>query len=529
MSWYKNIINFINQQWGPISYFILFIVFFTFFLLILSIPTFPDPDSFYHIKQSQLIVEQGVITSFPWLQFTILKDSFIDQHFLYHVFLIPFVTLLDPIQGVKLAHVFLSTGFMMLFYWFLRKHNIKFAFIFTLILLVSTPFVFRLALVKAPVASLIFLLLGLYCLFRYKYLTLFFVSFAYVWTYGGFILILIASGVYALVSVFKDWLRPHQEQFFNIVARHSRELKLFFISVFGTMAGIFINPQFPENIKFYWHQLVQIGIVNYQNIIPVGNEWYPYKVDDLAIGSAIVTLLVLVSLILLIIKPKPLTKKLITFFILFIFFLAFTLKSRRYVEYYIPFAILFSAFTMHQYLGDISWSKIRKEVATFFTRFRVVAIILIVYFVISLSVIVVKDMRQLFNDYEQGIPTNRFSGAATWIRENSQPGDIVFHSSWDEFPILFYYNSYNYYIAGLDPTFTYQYDKEIYRIMVDITTGQQQTNVYEDIRDKFNASFVFIEASHEGMEKAINGTPGFKEVYRDEEAIVYEVFKGFNK
>ncbi len=523
MIWYKKITRFLSSNWWYLSYIILLIITFAFFIFFQSVPTFADPDSFYHTKMALLIPEEGVIKSFPWLQFTVLRDSYIDQHFLYHVFLVPFTQIMDPIQGAKLANIFLSVGLVILFYWLLQRYKIKFAYLFTLLLLVTTPFIFRINLIKAPVFSILILLLGLYLIFQYRYLGLFFVSFFYVWAYGGFVLILVFTGIYAVVGLIKDWFFSRRKCISNFIIGHNRELRLFLVSLSGVLAGLVINPYFPQNIIFYWHQLVKIGIVNYQKIIPVGNEWYPYSFIDLTAGSALLTIILLISLVFLFINYKRLSKKTVTLLFIFIFFLLFTLKSRRYVEYYVPFAIIFSAFSLNETLQRIKWRHLWTKFLHFYTKQRVLVTLLIIYFLIAIPSVIIKDIRQTHNDFKGGISLDRFSRASAWLMQNSQEGEIVFHSSWDEFPVLFYFNSKNYYIAGLDPTFSYEYDKELYHKMVDITTGKQRENVYEDIKNNFKASYVFVEKNHDSMNLQIQKSDGFKEVYQDEEATIYEV------
>ena len=275
--------------------------------------------------------------------------------------------------------------------------------------------------------------------------------------------------------------------------------------------------------RFYWHQLVKIGIINYQKVIPVGNEWYPYKFIDLTAGSAIVSIILLISFYLLVVNYKKPSKKLITLFIIFIFFFVFTLKSSRYVEYYVPFALIFGAFALNNYLGRIDWVKLWAIFSSFYMRHRIVTTILIIYFLATLPTVIIKDIRHTYSDLKGGIKIDRFQKASSWLEENSQAGDIVFHSSWDEFPILFYFNSKNYYIAGLDPTFTYEYDKDLYKKMVDITLGNQKENLYEDIKKKFNSSYVLVEKGHTAMNTNIQADDGFKQVYEDEEATVYQV------
>ena len=73
------------------DYLIVFLLALAFFSFLQSAPVMSDPDGFYHAKVSMLISEQGIIKSFPWLQQTSLKENYTDHHFLYHLFLIPFV------------------------------------------------------------------------------------------------------------------------------------------------------------------------------------------------------------------------------------------------------------------------------------------------------------------------------------------------------------------------------------------------------------------------------------------------------
>ena len=106
---------------------------------------------------------------------------------------------------------------------------------------------------------------------------------------------------------------------------------------------------------------------------------------------------------------------------------------------------------------------------------------------------------------------------------NSPEGSIVIHSDWDDFPVLFYHNSHNYYIVGLDPTFMYEYDKDLYWKWVDLTTGKEVKNVYQVVKNQFNASYIIIEKDHLGMDRIINGSLGFELIYEDNEAKIYQV------
>ncbi len=97
--------------------------------------------------------------------------------------------------------------------------------------------------------------------------------------------------------------------------------------------------------------------------------------------------------------------------------------------------------------------------------------------------------------------------AAEWLKNNSRPGEIVFHVNWGQFPELFYWNQHNRYIGGMDPIFQYAYDKGLYwkahhllvGNAVDHTWGTPEAkgtnpeDTYTVIRRDFKASYIFLE------------------------------------
>ena len=121
-------------------------------------PAFADPDSFYHVKMTQLLMERGAINEFPWLSATTLRYQFVDHHFLYHLVLIPFIAV-SPLIGLKVATVFLAACAMVAIFLFLRYLKVAGAFWYTLFLLTVNPFVFRLVLAKAQPLVILFLFL----------------------------------------------------------------------------------------------------------------------------------------------------------------------------------------------------------------------------------------------------------------------------------------------------------------------------------------------------------------------------------
>ncbi|MFA6392106.1 MAG: hypothetical protein WCW66_05170 [Patescibacteria group bacterium] len=530
----KKITNYISKSHFPFVYLAVFLVAFGIFFYIQYTPAFPDPDSFYHMKMAMLIRDGNLGQGFPWLSdYTILGEAYTDQHFLYHVFLIPFVSLFEPAIGIKIATVFLGAGLITVFYWFLKKEKIRFAWAYSILLLFVEPFTFRISLAKAPSVSLIFLMIILWCLFNFRIKLLFIFSTVFVWAYGGFLLTVVFAGLFGVVNILFDSIKHRVsgllKSFFGRDKSWlkrvltGKELGMLLVSVVGILAGLVINPYFPNNLSYYWAQLVQIGIVNYQNVIGVGGEWYPYSITELVPNTVFLFLILLTGLVVYFVTFKKQNSKSTTLLILAIFFLTMTLKSRRYVEYFVPFGMLFGAFALNPLLQKANVAKLIKKIPSIYNSRKIVFTILSVYFLITIPTIAIRDLKQERNSFKNGIPYNKFESASNWLKNNTPKDSIVLHSDWDEFPILFYHNSHNRYIVGLDPTFMYIYDEEKYWKWVNITIGKESSAIYDIINKDFQNATVFLEKDHTAMDLNLQQDSHFKLVYEDTEAKIYQI------
>ena len=500
------------------AYLVIFIISFLVFGFLHFDKTFADPESFYHVKATQILAEQGAITSFPWLSSTFLSHSFTDHHFLYHLILIPFVYVFPPLLGIKVATVFFASFFIVFFFWFLEKLNVKGAFWYALFLLTINPFVFRIGLAKAQGMVLLFLLVIVYLIFSRKYIFLILASCFYVWLYAGWPLAIFLAGLYGALTLI--W--PDKKSIWGLLTfkKNKPWKQAFFLvasGVIGALAGIFFSPYFPGNLQFYYQQTFKIALVNYQNLIGVGGEWYPYAPGDLFLAAVPFFILLIFALGAFIYSYK--NQKINSWFFLIVSFLFFilTLKSRRYVEYLVPFGVIFSALSLRNF-----WQLYQEFFKKHFSKNFVSVLPLILFLVISPFII--NDLGAVKRSYAQGLSFDRFLEPATWLMENSEPGDIVFHSDWDEFPILFYHNSSNYYLVGLDPTFMYNYSSSLHQSWVDITQGKNADVMYKTIRDVFNAKYVFVDyLQNPSFDKNLEDNFYMEKVFENNEARIYQV------
>lgn len=519
----------------------LFSIFIISFFLFLSFQTagetFLCPDSFYHAKMASFLAQGKLIKDFPWLPYTIFKENYSDHHFLYHLLLIPFVLVLKPFWGVKIATLFFATLTIIVFYWFLKKFKIKGAFVWTFLLLTSPVFLTRLNLAKVPSVILIVLLFGLYSLFEKKYLLLSIISFVYVWFYNSWPILLVAIIIYCFSSAIKKIIGEEKKSL-NLFLKHlfSKEnIILFFVCFFSLAAGLIINPYFPKNLYFNWVHIFKIGLKNYQNLLPVGAEWYPYEPIQLILSNLFIFIPWLTALGWFLVSFKknksPIFEQKVENFFLFIFsslFFIYTIKSRRNVDYSVPLAILFTSFTFNNLFSYLPWrdyfsqlKKIKIFPYNLMTSFLIVSFLTIFLFA---GISFLKDVwLAKINEFAGGANFNKFKKAAEFLKENTQTGEIIFHSSWDEFPPLFYHNDKNFYIAGLDPTFLYERNKSLYWLWFNIITGKQKKDLAKTIKNNFKARYVFIQKKYEEMKNNFGKDENLKKVYEDEGVWIYKI------
>jgi len=514
--------------------------------------SFMDPDSFYHMKMAVLMLQRGVIRDFTWLPFTSLSAAYADHHFLYHAALLPFVAAFGPTIGLKVATVIFCAASLTAFYAVLRAYGVKFAFIWTLLLGTGGGFIFRLALAKATAMSLLFIFLVFLALRREKRRTLFVLSWLFVWLYGGWPLLIVIAGAFLVGRLMAEALieRPVEQASWPLRIRDRLaaagreqsfrswpEVKNFFAICAGLVAGLVINPFFPRNLAFYWEQIVQIAVVNYGSAIIVGNEWYPYTFVELFGRASTIFIIFAVILTVLLAAvfwgepgrrhEAPAKKWLIAFnavLLLTVFFLAMALRSRRHVEYFAPFAVFFEGLLLTAILPLFSGFGERPAGDRAASKIRVARIGLLIYLAVFLPLISVRDVIVIGLTYRRsGLSFTRYAAAADWLKANTPENSIIFHSDWDDFPLLFFNDDRNRYISGLDPTFLYRQDALRFREYVDINSGARHKRVANVIADLFQSRFVMIEKDHAAMLRVVEADRSLKEVYADDEVSIFAV------
>lgn len=501
-----------------------------------------DFDGYYHIKWSQLLW-QGLRSghfppAFTWLPLTTLNASqYADQHFLFHLLLIPFTWFSDLRLGAKVATALFSAAAVFSVYWLILRYRIRYPLLWLLALLGCSSFFYsRLTMTKAQGVSILFIVAGIYLLFERKYTWLAPTAFLYVWTYNLFVML----GVLALIWTAVVWWSERRIEW----------RPLLWTGV-GMVAGFLINPYFPHNISlFLEHLIAKSGSASMQ--AGVGFEWYPLNSWEFVNTAAVACLSMAVGYVafgyvLSSIRPDKIrVQRPLLFLVFSSFLLVITLRSMRFVEYWPLFAVLFAAFALQaawdnkpalpgplQQAGEnLQPIPANPELVGGPRMLRKALFIgLIVILLGADSLYNLNAARLRITDVTKGL--NYYQAGAAWLLANVPPGSLIFDVNWGDFPKLFFYDTKHSYVGGLDSVYLRDQHSEIARLDDRLSSGEEQDPAAA-IRSLFAAanpgglSYVFA-GNHPApprpewfrymMEKG-----KVKKVYEDKECAILQVF-----
>ena len=467
-------------------------------------PDLPDNDGFYHIKLAWLMRTEELKPNFPWLPLSILnQDEYYDHHFLFHVALIPF-TFGDLRIGAKWAAViFAGLAFLAIWYLFDRQ-RIPHGWLWALALLgISDAFLYRMSVTRAQSLSLAVLAVAFAWLLERKYKYLGILSFIYVWMYDAFPLMMALAFLH-LIAV-------------ALTERRLEFRPLLYITG-GIILGLIINPYFPENIIFsFRHMLPKLADAT---SVRVGNEWFPYETKQLLDNSLPAMIAFASASLALGLTGRKMDARTAFALLVSLLFGLMLFQARRFVEYFPPFALIFAAFAW----TPLVLPSLDPVPSTDSNRSRFILRDYLPMILLSLAVVVsiAKSIPLAREAIDRSKPYDLYSGASAWLQENSPAGSRVFQTDWDDFPRLFFYNTHNTYLVGLDPTYLQLYSPDLYDLWVEITRGDVE-HPSQTIANTFDSQFVHTDLNHEDFLRVAEEDAGLKEVYRDDQAVLFEV------
>ena len=488
-----------------------------------------DFDGYYHVKWTRILWDSirshSFVPSFPWLPLTTLNPrQYVDHHFLFHIFLIPFTQSEDPRLGAKISSALFGGLAVASCYWLLIRYRIRYVLVWLVALLAcSAPFLFRLNMAKAPPFAIIYLVIAIYLFFQKKYWPLFIVAFLFTETYDVFPLLVLATLIWVAVV---GWTE-----------RRFEWRPIMWVTL-GVTAGLVINPYFPKNLDLiYEHARIKLTPSDYNT--KVGGEWYPYDSWEFLANSVVACVAMVVGYVALDPGERKRGHHSLFFAIFATLLLVLMARWRRMAEYWPPFAVMFAAFSLQPWfegtrsiLGRLPHD-IMEELKPFFDRDSIttteetglqftIKTVAVAVIAVVLGVALFFNLLASRKEIKQSERHDYYKRGAEWLYQHVPAGHIIFNTDWDDFPRLFYYDSNHYYVSGLDPSYLYDKNPELSELYERITLGKEE-DPGPLIRDRFGATYVFSDNEHHDFFANARASGWFDIVYEDEQCTIFRI------
>jgi hypothetical protein len=491
-----------------------------------------DFDGYYHIKWSRMLWDSLRNKNFPpiftWLPLTMLDPKhYVDHHFLFHVFQIPFTWFADLRMGAKASAVIFGSIALLSCYWLLLRYHIRYSLVWLVALLAcSAPFLYRLNMAKAPPFAILFLVVGIHLLFTRKYWPLLVIGFVFTLTYDMFPILGLTAVFWVLVIAWTE--------------RRFEWRPLLWVSI-GIAAGLLINPYFPKNLALlYEHVKMKITPTDYAT--KVGNEWYPYDTWEFLGNSLVACVSMVVGYIAFDPPDRKRAQEPLLLLLLSTVLLVMTARWKRIAEYWPPFAVMFAAFSLQPWLTNARSvfthlpADILEELAPFLDREEPAEFVRQAYrrdvwsiscaagIAVILGTVLFFNLRATAEDIGQSSPHEYYRGGAEWMKANIPSGQIIFNTDWDDFPRLFYYDPTHNYVSGLDPHYLYNKSPELSKLYDRITLGDE-ADPGPLIRDRFRSRYVFTDNAHDKFYNNAIESGWFEIVYEDKDCTILHILE----
>ena len=445
--------------------------------ILISTKNILDDGPFY-TQEAYILIHQGFIRNFPWLPDTILGTHFGGIHFLFAYLLVPFVGLFGKLVGAEVGAAFFCSAMLTFWYMLLSRAKVPYAFLWTVFLLFcSFDFLYRMLLTRPLALSALALLVLYYCAIEKKYLWLLITAFIFTLSYDGAIIALML-----LIPLFAaDVL-------------YERTINFYWLLIpAGIVLGYIINPYFPANIQFLHFAINPITNTAVGSIV----EWSPISFSGFFENNILLFCTWAIAQIGFYYND-PFTLKNRERFILSLTSLIFfflMLMYRRFVDYWIPFELLFTITELY------TLSKLFSKIPSQTWKLIIIYVGFIMVWTAAYNIML--NYRFIYKNTSQELLT--YKPAMTTLQQVSKPGSLVFNVLWPEFPRLFYYDSYNSFTTGLDPAFLYKANSQKFWIWQHIFENEPTTCttqvcsnnnsqlVVQAIQTYFNPSYVLVD------------------------------------
>jgi hypothetical protein len=288
--------------------------------------------------------------------------------------------------------------------------------------------------------------------------------------------------------------------------------------VAGTLLGLLLHPHRFHIFTLWYLQNIQV-VLNVWRIpdeVAMGNEFFSVPGRVILFDALVPLLGTLAAAFFFLLRGTRASLRTLFLFLLSCAFFVLFLNIGRFVEYWVPFSILFLASGAKDLTEGVDWS-------AWLRGHRIAGPVLCGL----LSLLLFAQTARSVMESQLEVKTDRslyYRSEATWIKNHVPAGEVVFTCNWDSFPYLFFFAPEQRYLVALDPTFMQAYDPELFRRWYRIATGQEPDSA-DLVLSRFGSRWVFAE-KREWIRPFLDRAgrdPRFLLVYNGPDAAVFAV------
>jgi len=435
---------------------------------------FLDFDGHYHHMIAQWMVAQRAFwLDIPWLPFTVLGERGPDQHWLWHLLLVPFGYFSDQDQGLIWAAACNGAATAAILAFVMRMLGIPAAPVFAVLAITTAAVMpYRLMMLRAQNIAIIFMVLSVWAIARRRHGTLGLLAFLFMQSYHGAIVLVPIAAIGCVLGS---------------VAERRLVLTPLIAVAAGELLALLLNPWYPANFEYlFFHVLFkESGTTSgaYLSSL-VGTEWYPPGWRKVLLSAWPAHLTLAAALAALAwrmrgskdVRPGPDTLLAVGVAALS---LMLYLGSSRFAEYYVPFACLAAGLAVRD-----AWTPVRRE--------RLRAAVLGAWALVAASFGLSSAISVPV------MPADYLASIGTRLAGISRPGEVIFNSGWADFPALLWRADRLRYVNGLDGHYLAYRDPARFAVWISLGAGMVEDPAYA-IEAVFGARFAVVFNRHPAL------------------------------
>lgn len=470
-----------------------------------SSPYIVGADGNLHARMALMIAKSGFLRSLPEAHFSWFAVRFSDKDFLYHLYLVPFVTILGYTAGTKLAA---AVGFSLLavsvYVVLKRLVSWPFTVLGMLVLAMSPKFLRDMSEARPFVFAVMFTVLGIDAVQRKSPKAVFLIGLLYGMTHlSAWVL-----PVYAVMYAVYGWISSGKLPYKVVLA-----------SVGGYALSFLLHPNFPNNVFYaYINGILVPWYAITGGVLELGAEFFPITTRDLAtrypayiLGGASV------PLVLPYLRNSH-RREIAGWGTATVIFALFGMVSQRNLTHLYPVAVIFLMI-----VAESSAKSMKEAPKLMADRLRSVLVPVLLAGLAVCGYLTLSIVRiMLLSD---AYWSDHYTRVARYMEKSIPNGNRIFHTNWSDSQYLLGLAPQYEYIETLDPIYMYTYDKPLYELYRRVSFGSEK-DPYSALTKSFGTYYGYAGKNYfNAFIEQIRKDSRFTIMAEDELGVVFSVKK----